>query len=323
MNGNNDKLRIFLRRKGQYIGLCVMIGALVGLMVLGANKSVVIGEDYISTPKVQEKVQEKLDSMGYSEDEIWDTYYKLDELGLGYEAHIEDLDGEMFLYNVDFDRTVDDSTIKELDEQIVKKCGKPSDDNWYGEYNIVKTGEKTMLISLDLGSTRDDKAVTGIFRALNDVPGVKKAVVNSASVYSKELSKKVKAPDADAGTQQESERAWAEYRESLKKHFDGLGLYFPVGCDQLATAFTLDIVYEEDIPEDTEKQIKEKLGKPLDEQKRTWNLTRPATEDNKELYLIVTADSFEYIKPEEAALCDTLLKELNSEFKGIKEVNIY
>lgn len=323
MDSNNDKLRVFMRRKGQYIGLCVMIGALVGLMILGANKTVIIGEDYLNTNKGQEKVQERLESMGYTEDKIWDTYYKLNELGLGYEAHIEELDGEMFLYNVEFDRAVDDSIIKELDEQIVKKCGKPSDDNWYGEYQITKTGDKTLLVSLDLGSATDSKAVTGIFRALNDIPGVTKAVVNSDSVFNKEHAKLYKAPDANAETKEESERAWTEYRENLKKHFDGLGLYFPVSCEQLGSAFTLDIVFEDEISDDNEKDVKEKLGKLLDDRKKVWHVTRPTFSDNKELYLLVTSDTYEYIKPEEAALCDSLLKELNSGLKGIKEVNIY
>ena len=178
MQNNDSKLQIFLRRKGNYIAGGLMAAAFIGLMILGANVNTAIGEDYISTKKVQERVQEKVDSYLAQYDNTWDGYYGIKELGLRYDAHIAAMDGEMFVYDVEFDRAVTDDTVSQLREQIVKKCGEYSEDNNYGEYMIEKTGEKSLRVILDLGNATDAKAITGIFRALDDIDGVVKAVVN-------------------------------------------------------------------------------------------------------------------------------------------------
>ena len=179
MQKNETKLQAFLRRKGNYLAGGVMAAAFIGLMILGANVNITIGEDYIYTKKVQEKVLEKVDSyLSEHDNNTWDSYYGIKELGLRYDAHIAALDGEMFVYNVEFDRTVTDDTVSQLKEQIVKKCGVYSEDNNYGEYMIEKTGEKSLRVILDLGNATDAKAITGIFRALDDIDGVVKAVVN-------------------------------------------------------------------------------------------------------------------------------------------------
>ena len=181
MQNNDSKLQIFLRRKGNYIAGGLMAAAFIGLMILGANVNTAIGEDYISTKKVQERVQEKVDSYLAQYDNTWDGYYGIKELGLRYDAHIAAMDGEMFVYDVEFDRAVTDDTVSQLREQIVKKCGEYSEDNNYGEYMIEKTGEKSLRVILDLGNATDSKAITGIFRALDDIDGVVKAVVNDDS----------------------------------------------------------------------------------------------------------------------------------------------
>ena len=327
MQIKNEKLRIFLRRKGQYLIGGALAVAFIGLMILGMNKSVTIGEDYIGTKKVQEKIEDKIEeqfgSTSEAKDDIWDRYYGLNELGLRYDAHIADLEGEMFLYTVELDRAADDSVIKELNEQILKKCGKPSEDNNYGEYSIRKTGDKTLLISLDLGNALDTKAITGIFRALNDIEGVKKAVVNTDSPNEKENRKLTKAPDADAETDEESARAWAEYAVKLKTHFDSLGLSFHVKCDAIGTAFTLNIIFKEEATAEDENTIKEKLGSLLDEKKRSWTTVRRPEYKANSIVLIITADSYEYVYPPEGCeLCDSLLKLLDSNVKGITEVRI-
>ena len=322
MDSNKEKLRIFMRRKGQYVAGGLLAAAFIGLMILGMNKSVNIGSDYINTEKVQKQIEEKAESLAIDAADIWDKYYRLDDLGLRYDAHIEDLDGEMFIYSVDFDRAVDDNTVKELDEQIIKKCGKPSDDNYYGEYTIEKSGDKSLKVILDLGSAYDGKAITGIFKALNDIEGVTKTVVNSSEVYSTEYSKKIKAPDANATTEEESNRAWAEYAAKLKQHFDSLGLYFPVECEALGTAFTIRIVFEKKPDTSVEDEIDKKLGKLAEESKTAWSVLSTDAVKANSITIIVTADTYEYVQPEEAALCDSMLKLLDSDFKGITKVSI-
>ena len=180
MQNQSSKLQIFLRRNGNYITGGLMAAAFIGLMILGANVSTSIGEDYISTRKVQEKVQEKVDSYlaQYDDENTWDSYFGIKQLGLRYEAHIEALYGEMFTYDVEFDRTVTDDTMLQLKKQIEKKCGVHSADNNYGEYMMSKTDEMKLQIVLDLGNADSDKAVLGILKALDDIDGVVRAVVN-------------------------------------------------------------------------------------------------------------------------------------------------
>ena len=322
MQNNNDKLRIFLRRKGHYLVGGALLAAFIGLMILGMTKSVTIGSDYITTDTVQKQIIEKAESLAANEDEIWDKYYGLDGLGLKYDAHIEELEGEMFIYSVEFDRAVDDNTVKELDEQIVKKCGKPAEDNNYGEYDIQKTGDRSLQVCLDLGNAYSSKAITGIFKALNDIEGVTKAVVNTSKIYSSEYSKSVKAPDANATTEEESTRAWAEYAEKLKQHFNSLGLYFPVECEALGTAFTIRIVFEKKPDTSVEKDIDKKLGKLADDNNQAWSVLSTDAVTANSITIIVAADRYEYVQPEEAALCDSMLKLLDSDFKGITKVSI-
>ena len=327
MQIKNEKLRIFLRRKGQYLIGGALAVAFIGLMILGMNKSVTIGEDYIGTKKVQEKIEDKIEeqfgSTSEAKDDIWDRYYGLNDLGLRYDAHIADLDGEMFIYAVEFDRAVDDSVIKELNEQIVKKCGKPSQDNRYGEYSIQKTGEKSLTVMLDLGSATDTKAITGIFKALNDIDGVTKAVTNGQSGFGQKYSD-LNVPDANAKNEDESAKAWEDYRISLKDHFDGLGLSFPVDCRQLGTAFTLKISFNNKPDQTTEDALKEKLGVLLDSEKRTWSVFLLPEEEDNIAALTVDAKNFRYVYPPEGCeLCDALLKLLDSGFKDVKEVMIY
>ncbi|SDB52354.1 hypothetical protein SAMN02910317_02702 [Ruminococcaceae bacterium FB2012] len=327
MQIKNEKLRIFLRRKGQYFIGGALVAAFIGLMILGMNKSVLIGDDYISTKKVQEKIEDKIEeqfgSTSEAKDDIWDRYYGLNDLGLRYDAHIADLDGEMFIYAVEFDRAVDDSVIKELNEQIEKKCGKPSQDNRYGEYSIQKTGEKSLTVMLDLGSATDTKAITGIFKALNDIDGVTKAVTNGQSGFGQKYSD-LNVPDANAKDEDESAKAWEDYRISLKDHFDGLGLSFPVDCRQLGTAFTLKISFNNEPDQTTEDALKEKLGVLLDSEKRTWSVFLLPEEEGNIAALTVDAKNFRYVYPPEGCeLCDALLKLLDSGFKDVKEVMIY
>ena len=326
MQIKNEKLRIFLRRKGEYLIGGALAAAFIGLMILGMNKSVTIGEDYIGTKKVQEKIEDKIEeqfgSTSEAKDDIWDRYYGLNDLGLRYDAHIADLDGEMFIYAVEFDRAVDDSVIKELNEQIVKKCGKPSQDNRYGEYSIQKTGEKSLTVMLDLGSATDTKAITGIFKALNDIDGVTKAVTNGQSGFGQKYSD-LNAPDANAKNEDESAKAWEDYRISLKDHFDSLGLSFPVDCRQLGTAFTLKISFNNKPDQTTEDAIREKLGVLLDSEKRTWSVFLLPEEEGNIAALTVDAKNFRYVYPPEGCeLCDALLKLLDSGFKDVKEVMI-
>ncbi len=327
MQIKNEKLRIFLRRKGEYLIGGALAAAFIGLMILGMNKSVTIGEDYIGTKKVKEKIEDKIEeqfgSTSEAKDDIWDRYYGLNDLGLRYDAHIADLDGEMFIYAVEFDRAVDDSVIKELNEQIEKKCGKPSQDNRYGEYSIQKTGEKSLTVMLDLGSATDTKAITGIFKALNDIDGVTKAVTNGQSGLGQKYSD-LNVPDANAKNEDESAKAWEDYRISLKDHFDGLGLSFPVDCRQLGTAFTLKISFNNKPDQTTEDALKEKLGVLLDSEKRTWSVFLLPEEEGNIAALTVDAKNFRYVYPPEGCeLCDALLKLLDSGFKDVKEVMIY
>lgn len=181
MQIKNEKLRIFLRRYG---GLCILglaAAAIITVAVIGRSSDVNLFDRYL--PSVPEET-----FPNYSEEELWDGVFEVDKLGLKYEAHFKGLDGENFYYTVEFDRPLPDDIEAQVCEQIEKKCGKTAEDNYYGYIDISrsKNSDSELDIYLDLGSSNDTKAITGILRALNEIEGVKSVLVNDWETYSGE-----------------------------------------------------------------------------------------------------------------------------------------
>lgn len=181
MQIKNEKLRRFLRRYG---GLCILglaAAAIITVAVIGRSSDVNLFDRYL--PSVPEET-----FPNYSEEELWDEVFEVDKLGLKYEAHFKGLDGENFYYTVEFDRPLPDDIEAQVWEQIEKKCGKATEDNYYGCIVISrsKNSDSELDIYLDLGSSNDTKAITGILRALNEIEGVKSVLVNDWETYSGE-----------------------------------------------------------------------------------------------------------------------------------------
>ena len=189
-----EKVRIFLRRKGHYIAGALMLAAIVSLMIIGPGRSISYDiasrftEDHYSKKGTVAEDSSSEDgsvdvydfSTGefYKNDDVYDEFFGLKGLSLGYQAHIQDLDGEMFVYNADFTDPVTEDTLKAVSDEIRKKCGQLTADNYYGDITVMKSSERRIQIILDLGNAITDKAILGIFKALGDVGGVEKCVVN-------------------------------------------------------------------------------------------------------------------------------------------------
>ena len=186
----NGDMNRFFRRYGGYICGVIFAAVIVTLAIIGSKHSSSDILTRYSKEKFMKQVEEASSAQDstdvydfesgdfYQDDEVYDKFFGVDELSLYYKAHIAGLDGEMFIYDAQFDVTVSDATVRELDEAITRKCGQPSDDNRYGEIFITKKTDSSIEIVLDLGNAYEDKAITGIFKALNELNGVRSVTVN-------------------------------------------------------------------------------------------------------------------------------------------------
>lgn len=106
-------------------------------------------------------------------------------LGLYFEAQLAGFDGEMFYYTVYLTEPNTEEKRREIDEaldahfsQYAGKEGIYTGDYWTGEGD-----ERRAEITLDLGNCRgpygfDDEVVKGVLKALNNVTGIQKVIVN-------------------------------------------------------------------------------------------------------------------------------------------------
>ncbi len=176
MQIKNEKLRRFLRRRGGIIIGAAALACVAAVMIIGRKSAVDIESRYAE--QAYEARAESEDYMMSIPDDIWDSYFGIGELGLYYDAHIEGMDGEMFIYKAEFSRDIGEDTSKEFYAMLEKKCGKLDEDNFYGEVFAEIKSARELEIVLDLGNAAEDKAITGILRALNEIEGVAKVTVN-------------------------------------------------------------------------------------------------------------------------------------------------
>lgn len=175
-----------MRRKGHYIAGGLMLSALIGLTVLGANVNTssnislryyqYMAESGFS--KTTESSEDSSQADSINEQDLYAQFFGIDKLNLGFETKFGALDGICYSYFAEFSVKVDDNTVKTLKEEITRKCGQLSEDNYYGEITVDIAADNVIRIDLDLSKTYEEKAVTGILKALKDTGNVTKVAIN-------------------------------------------------------------------------------------------------------------------------------------------------
>ncbi len=321
MQDNKEGLQRFMRKRGAYIAGVMLVAAIVALMVIGKTQSVNIQGRYLMDGVGAKQKAEDSNGADQTESFSYDQFFGADRLGLGYEAHFEGFDGEMFIYKVELNKDIDDSTLSTFDEQLEKKCGKLTEDNFYGDVTVNKKGPRELQIILDLGNADSDKAILGILKALNEVEGVVKATVNGDDTLDYRHDLKTRSPVAEAITDEEKHAAAEKYGEEIQKYFDGLGLPFEVKCAAAGTAFMMSINFNEKPDEAALNELKQKISEYLDKNELIYQYLDHADSD---LTISATAnDGYKYLYPGETQIIDGLLQLLDKEAKGIKLVTIY
>lgn len=102
-------------------------------------------------------------------------------LGLYYEASVAGFDGECFDYSVYFEDALTDEKIGEI-SQAICEFHKPYEekDIYLGYIDVSKEDDKARIY-LDLGNVEpeyENTAIHGILKALNNVSGIKKVILN-------------------------------------------------------------------------------------------------------------------------------------------------
>lgn len=223
----------FFRRYGGYIFGGLMAAALVGIAVVGrsSNGSTDIKLRYYSY-RMQQQFNEQNDHTDsqpeadsepeMTQQEIYEAFYRLDDLGLRYEAHIIGFGtgtGALY-YDVLFSGELPSGIKDRISEEIQKKCGKNVEDNLYGEVTVEEFRDENRVgITLNIERINTDKAITGIFKALNEIDGVVSATLDA---------KKDTASDTKADARTDSVADKLDQTFSEKYGIEELGLSFPV-----------------------------------------------------------------------------------------------
>lgn len=110
----------------------------------------------------------------------FDFMMGFEELGLYYEAHMVGFDGECFMYSVYFDEALTEDKFKEIENAIQKFVESYDKDTYLGYIDVTQEDGKGSIY-LDLGNVEpsdENIAVKGILKALNNVSGIKKVMIN-------------------------------------------------------------------------------------------------------------------------------------------------
>ncbi len=111
----------------------------------------------------------------------FDSMMGFEKLGLYFEAHIAGIDGECFNYSVYFDNRITDEKLDEANKAIDEFINPYNDKDIYMGYIDVSENDGKVNIYLDLGGINPDDeatAINGILKALNNVKGISKVIVN-------------------------------------------------------------------------------------------------------------------------------------------------
>ncbi|MDO5559840.1 MAG: hypothetical protein Q4F95_09615 [Oscillospiraceae bacterium] len=110
-----------------------------------------------------------------------DNMIGVDRLGLYFEAHVADIDGECFNYSVYFENGITDEKFEETNKAIAEFMKPYNDEDTYLGYIDVTKEDDKVSIYLDLGNVDpdyEDTAIHGILEALNNVSGIKSVIIN-------------------------------------------------------------------------------------------------------------------------------------------------
>ena len=112
----------------------------------------------------------------------FDNMIGLEKLDLYYKAHLVNLDGECFIYNVYLDNEINDKKFEEI-KKTIEDFSKEFDYNGdkYPGYIDISVKEKNIAIFIDVGNVlpqNQNIVIQGILKAINKVKGIKKVMIN-------------------------------------------------------------------------------------------------------------------------------------------------
>lgn len=112
----------------------------------------------------------------------FDRMIGLEKLGLYYEVHLVNLDGECFIYNIYLDNEINDEKLEEI-----KKSVEDFSENFnyngdsYPGYIDISIKDNNIVIFLDVGNVlpqNQNISIKEILKAINKVKGIKKVMIN-------------------------------------------------------------------------------------------------------------------------------------------------
>lgn len=116
--------------------------------------------------------------MDYYCDDIFD----FKSAGPYYEIHAVGLDGECFTYSVYFTDGFSEERLNEVKNAVGGFTDQYQNEDDYPGYISVSEENGKALIYLDLGGVEDcDRSIYGIIRALNNVKGIERVILNEDS----------------------------------------------------------------------------------------------------------------------------------------------
>ena len=121
------------------------------------------------------------DDENESGDPYWNEAFGLTKLALNFPAYADGMEGECFRYSVYFsDDTADEEKANAVRNAIRNYDFGLTADVYTG-YISVSAEEQMVSVFLDLGNAEpqnENRLIQGILLALNDVPGIKKVIIN-------------------------------------------------------------------------------------------------------------------------------------------------
>ena len=124
--------------------------------------------------------RKKVEHMDYE----LDSMIGLEKLNLYYEAHLVNLDGECFIFDIYFKNGVNNKKLKQI-EKSIKDFSESFDYNGdtYPGYINVSTNEGVVSIFLDLGNVLPQNeiiSIQGVLKSINNVKEIEKVMINES-----------------------------------------------------------------------------------------------------------------------------------------------
>ncbi len=116
----------------------------------------------------------------------FDEMMELNQLGLYYEAHCVDFDGECFTFGVYLQEDLTDEKFAEINKAVEDYIQPYSEEEIDLGYMDISKANGKVVIYLDLGNVEPencDLAIHSILKALNKVSGIQSVMINENSVF--------------------------------------------------------------------------------------------------------------------------------------------